>query len=502
MITGKPVGGAATAGGMNYQYRVTAWVAVQVLAEKEMSPPWELHSGTTLEWLRCETEQPVDDLMVGTSEGGLIFSQVKHTLQLSASASSDLASALEQCVRQYIVHTSGPAGPRLWEWPLDPGRDRLVLLTGPGSSTPIRAHLSAMLSRMRALIQGQSLNDAAVNRQEQHALSTVVGHVTRAWQAALGVLPTDDEIKQLLSLIRVHVLDVDTGGTGEQKAKLLLRTVVLRTPTQADTAWASLIAACAEFAAGRSGADRPGLQQLLLHAGIDLQAVRSYPNDIERLRAYSQTTADALANLARIRVGAAEVKIQRRSTEELRRTVEEDSLLVVGEPGAGKSGALHDLVAVLRDEGRDVVFLAVDRLAAHSLGELRQELGLARDPREILVNWPGTTPAFLIIDALDAARAGPAERTIRELIRAIMDQKGRWRIVASIRKFDLRYGQEFQQLFLGEPPTLFRDKEFPRLRHLNILHSQKKSLLRFLPGHLTRRSSLPTRRQSCVTCCG
>jgi hypothetical protein len=76
-----------------------AWVAVQVLAEKEMSPPWELHSGTTLEWLRCETEQPVDDLMVGTSEGGLIFSQVKHTLQLSASASSDLASALDQCVR-------------------------------------------------------------------------------------------------------------------------------------------------------------------------------------------------------------------------------------------------------------------------------------------------------------------------------------------------------------------------------------------------------------------
>ena len=85
MTIRKPAGGAATAGGMNYQYRVTAWVAVQVLAEKEMPPPWELPSGTTLEWLRCKTEQPVDDLIVGTSEGGLIFSQVKHTLQLSAS---------------------------------------------------------------------------------------------------------------------------------------------------------------------------------------------------------------------------------------------------------------------------------------------------------------------------------------------------------------------------------------------------------------------------------
>jgi hypothetical protein len=333
-----------------------------------------------------------------------------------------------------------------------------------------------VLGRIRALTQGQALHDAAVNRQEQHALSTVVNHVTRAWQKALGVRPTDDEIKQLLSLIRVHVLDVDAGGTEEQAAKLLLRTVVLRTPKQADTAWTSLIAVCAEFAAGRSGTDRPGLQQLLLHAGIELQVVRSYRNDIERLRAYSRTTADALANLARIRVGATEVKIQRHSTEELRRAAEEDSLLVVGEPGAGKSGALHDLVVALQDEGRDIVFLAVGLLAAHSLGELRQELGLERDLREILDKWLGITPAFLIIDALDAARAVPAERTIRELIRAIVEQKGRWRVVASIRKFDLRYGQKFQQLFLGEPLPVFQDKAFPRLRYLNIPQLSEEEL--------------------------
>ena len=67
MPTRKPAGGAATAGGMNFQYRVTAWVAVHILAEKELSLPWDLPEGTTLEWLRCETEQPVDDLMVKTT---------------------------------------------------------------------------------------------------------------------------------------------------------------------------------------------------------------------------------------------------------------------------------------------------------------------------------------------------------------------------------------------------------------------------------------------------
>ena len=40
-------GGAATAGGMDFQHRVTTWVAVRILAEKEVSLPWHL-AGTIL----------------------------------------------------------------------------------------------------------------------------------------------------------------------------------------------------------------------------------------------------------------------------------------------------------------------------------------------------------------------------------------------------------------------------------------------------------------------
>src|SRR5215510_15445105 len=103
MTTRTPTGGAATAGGMNFQHRATAWVAVHILAEKGLSPPWGLPGEVTLEWVRCETEQPVDDLMVGTSHDGVILAQIKHTLQLSSRAGSPLASALDQCVRQYIA---------------------------------------------------------------------------------------------------------------------------------------------------------------------------------------------------------------------------------------------------------------------------------------------------------------------------------------------------------------------------------------------------------------
>ncbi len=155
MTMRKPAGGAATAGGMDFQHRATAWVAVRILAEKEASPPWKLAVNTTLEWLRCETEQPVDDLLVGTSDGGLVFSQIKHTLQLSESATSDLASAFGQFVRQFIAYRATSPGKRPWERPLDLVQDRLVLITGPGSSLPIHDYLPRVLDRLRGLVQGQ-----------------------------------------------------------------------------------------------------------------------------------------------------------------------------------------------------------------------------------------------------------------------------------------------------------------------------------------------------------
>ncbi|MCP4675776.1 MAG: ATP-binding protein, partial [Deltaproteobacteria bacterium] len=83
----------------------------------------------------------------------------------------------------------------------------------------------------------------------------------------------------------------------------------------------------------------------------------------------------------------------------------EESLLVVGEPGSGKSGVLYKLAKELKEnEGdkRDVVFLAVDRIAAENLEGLRNELGLKHNLRDVLKNWPGVKPGFLIIDALAA----------------------------------------------------------------------------------------------------
>src|SRR5262249_61168017 len=112
---------------------------------------------------------------------------------------------------------------------------------------------------------------------------------------------------------------------------------------------------------------------------LRLRVVPSYGDDVERLGRHTEQTLRDLEDLSLIHVGSTTVKVTRVSTAALRVAAEKHSVLVIGQPGAGKSGAIHDLVGALRQGGRDVVFLAVDRLEVGSLGELRQVLGLEHD---------------------------------------------------------------------------------------------------------------------------
>jgi hypothetical protein len=107
-------GGAATAGGMSFQDRVAAWLAVRILAETNVSPLWDFPSSSTVDFIRCETEQPVDDIMVGISHGGLAFLQVKRSISLDRVGESPFAKTISQFVRQALrppVHGNKLARP-------------------------------------------------------------------------------------------------------------------------------------------------------------------------------------------------------------------------------------------------------------------------------------------------------------------------------------------------------------------------------------------------------
>jgi len=468
MGQGHSGGGAAAEAGSVYQNRVAAWLCVQILAETHVSAPWDLPSQITLDSIRCEIPLPVDDVLVSNSEAGHGFIQAKHCVGLETSSSSDLASAFDQFVRLFLEtrkneHTSDPTRD-----PLDLARDRLVLAIGPQSSAPITRDLRAVLSRLRSIPPSVSINDIPTNAAQRKAFDLVTEHTRRSWQRNASGQPSDADLRALLSLIWIHELDVDAGGVAEREAHAVLRTTVLVEPSQADLAWNTLITKCGQFASDHAGADRQQLQAMLLGAGIPIKATPSYRQDTAKLKEYSNSVSSLLSDLSSIRVGPNKVKISRASTTALRNASEHGSLVVVSDPGAGKSGALFDLARMLRNDGADVILLVADRIEATSAALLRDEIGLQHDLGNVVENWPGTRPGYVIIDALDAARSENSQKTLRDLIFHVMTRTTRWKVIASIRKYDLRYASDLRTAFSGSPPTELNDSEFLDVRHLRI----------------------------------
>jgi hypothetical protein len=88
----------------------------------------------------------------------------------------------------------------------------------------------------------------------------------------------------------------------------------------------------------------------------------------------------------------------------------------------------------------------VEELEAASQHTLARELGLERDVADVVSAWPGGR-GVLIVDGLDAARSDHTRAALVEAIRRVLERAPRWRVVASIRTFDLRYDPVLQRQF-------------------------------------------------------
>ncbi len=218
----------------------------------------------------------------------------------------------------------------------------------------------------------------------------------------------------------------------------------------------------------RSGGDLPQLRQAVMHAQVALSAPPRFEDDIRKLREHSAQIATDLWPYEQIERTEGVIRITRECQVAALAAAQEGSLLVIGEPGAGKSAVINALARELRSHG-DVVELAVDRYSVQDLVGLKNELDLEHDLVKVLEAWDGSSGGWLVVDALDATRGGHGEGAFRTLIERVLALKGRWKVVASIRTFDLRMGVRFRELFAGRPTNPdYQDTAFPTVRHLVV----------------------------------
>ncbi|MBU7440923.1 ATP-binding protein [Paraburkholderia fungorum] len=470
-------GGRAEAAGGGYETLVAAWYCVRILLGRLAHPLFDLPPNTRLLVLRSQSGEDVDDINCQTSDDGVVFVQVKRTIGLTTGETSPLAKALDQFVRQQkaAAEDLSDAVPGR---PLDPARDRLVLATRGTAAAKIRGALNRLLRGLRDQPDKTLLSEIALNEEEREVASVVETHIRRSWLAAYGSAPTSPAIGTLLRLVHLQFVDVEPGERDRISAMDDLRSQLLTDPDQAEAAFSHLVTHCARLRSDQSGADTSTLLSTLAQAGISLQAAPDYRADIAALRAWTGRRLTTAARFTRLIEGDPASVIERTTWPSTVEAARQNSVLLVGEPGAGKTGIAYRLAETEMATGRDVIFIPVDILTVDGLAALRAELGISHELGEVLANWPGAQHGLLIIDALDAARKSETQTVLRVTIEEVLRQAGgRWNVVASVRSYDLRQGTEWARLFRGRPPTLdHADLGFPNVRHILVTRLTEQEL--------------------------
>lgn len=449
-------GGSATAGGTRFHASVGTLFAAWLLSERVIDGRLGLGNAKVMS-LAAEADSPVDDLLVATSEGGYVAVQAKTGLTLSKTRGGRFYETIAQFVNYWLAGARG-AGELGWDRQLDPTIDRLVVAVDPSSAATVRLDLAAALRYLR------EPGSADLAADKQHALKVFRSCVEESWLDATGEAPDPGFAAELARVVEVFDFD----PSDRDRMKVLLEPVA--GGADASSVLTALETTLIDMMAERSNVDSAALRRRLITKGVVLTPPRRIANDVEALRAHTATTAAQLGRYEQMSLSSgARASISRQCHPSIERAALGGSLLVVGEAGIGKSAVLNALARNLRKSGCDVVQLAVDSHSVQTLEGLGRELRVEHDLTDVLDAWDGPEPGWLVIDGLDAARGGDTEGVFRTLIRRTLERTGRWRVVASIRTFDLQMGQELRRLFEGAAPFAdLADARFAGVRHVSV----------------------------------
>ncbi|MBL8874171.1 MAG: hypothetical protein JNM86_00065 [Phycisphaerae bacterium] len=468
--------GAATLSGGNFQEDVCAWIAIQILAESSTPPSFGLPADVTLENAIAETFESVDDLRAGTSAGGEVFFQCKRSLSLSDSPTGELASVVNQFVGQMLRGAPLSDGTRR---PIDPSLDRLVLAVHRKAPKTITEHLDEALKAIRPAAATALCGEVTANRNQElaNAIGALRKLFDKTWRQRCSSDPTPEEWARFVRLIRIRSYNLGEDGDDWRECEGLIRNQILIAPAQSSQALHAIGKFVRDFGPLRTGTDRRGFRDILGQERISLQAVRSAQGDVEMVRRFAKDELAAFQCSSEIITTATRLKIKRKVVSELVGMARTGDVLLIGEPGAGKSGCLSDFVAEVTANGAQCVVMQAGSLHADSPATVAQGIGLTigHNLPDTLAAWDvnystadQTSPRFFIIDALDAARGEFSLPKICELLKQVRRRAPDWRFIVSIREFDLRYSRDVQDLFAGNPHHQLQSASFPDVRHIEV----------------------------------
>ncbi|WP_036142120.1 ATP-binding protein [Luteibacter sp. 9135] len=457
----RPAGGRATEAGMAFQAAVGTWLAAHLLAKVPVGGRFGTDNEVVSVSIRLETGEGLDDIEVVQSNGGILSIQSKTNANLGSGPKAPLTKTVGQLARW--IAEAKKAGPLP-----DPTHNAAIFAVSDKAAST----LNDLESGCRAMDMGGSFRLVSLqrNQAERAALSVFETLATPAWTAHTGAAPSDADLTSLARLFRVRRFAMNEGEVDWREASQLIGRRLYGDETKGDSPLRDLLDIVRKLIGSGAPADRTGLIRELRRRGhTDIGSPR-FDADVSKLLKATRTELTRLAAHACLPLNGG-LPVRRAADNVLIGAIRAGSLLVIGEPGCGKTGALWHAASELAQSGASVVFLSVDRYPGVALsGDLASELELEHPLFDVLAAWPGVGPKILFIDALDAARGGPPEAVFGTLIDRVIGQTcNEWAVVASIRTFDLKNGHRFREAFPGAPvEPAHAELGLERVRHFRV----------------------------------
>lgn len=222
----------ATNAGIDFQQRVSAYMMLLMEFDMDISLALQLNRNDKIVGLNFEACESIDDLVITLDSEKIIYFQMKRTISLSDSETSEFYGVCEQFVKQHLKQNKNDIA--------------YILATRSESSKAITVKLKRILDGIRLANNLQVIED--LNQEERNIFDKVCENIKKIYRDLKKEDITEECLLDILLRTFVEIFDIENGEEYEKSIKLILFNLI---SVDVELFWRTLISKAVEYGANR-----------------------------------------------------------------------------------------------------------------------------------------------------------------------------------------------------------------------------------------------------------